>query len=264
LYIKTDDDHNITELIFVGAMPEKNGFEVDSIDEDIINNILEYKYIDGEFIKNEPRDLFQENIEIIRLIKIENMSSICHTSIENGITINGSHYSLTSNDQMEMIKLESIARMSPDTPVFYHADGEKCRLYSADEFINITTMALGWITYHRTYFNLLKSEILESTNAHDIIDINYGTPLNSDNQETLNNIMNGVLFEVPVIDDGFDYESLFAKVDISSIYRGVYLGTAEDKSNEILDISDNDLEGSSDNEENDGNKDEENNLDPTT
>ena len=66
MYIRTDNEDNIVELIFIGSMPEKNGFKIDKIDENIINDILNYKYINGEFIKREPRDIYQENIEMIR------------------------------------------------------------------------------------------------------------------------------------------------------------------------------------------------------
>lgn len=211
MYIKTDDAGNVKELIIIGEMPETDGYEIDSIDEDIAKDILSYKYIDGVFIENEDRDVLQDNIVFIREMKINAMSSICHDNIEKGISINGSHYSLTSNDQIEMIKLESMIKMNPETPVFYHADGEKCRLYTADEFLTISTAALGWITYNRTYFNLLKSEINEMTNAHDIIKINYGVPLNATNTETLDTVMGNAkdLFEFPVVTDDIDYESMF-------------------------------------------------------
>lgn len=210
MYIRTDNEGNVKELVVIGGMPETNGYEIDSIDEDIANDILSYKYINGEFIKNEDSDILQDNIEIIRKMKIDILSSICHDNIEKGITVNGSHYSLTSNDQIEMIKLESMIKMNPETPVFYHADGEKCRMYTAEEFLTISTAALGWITYNRTYFNLLKSEILEMTDVHDIIDINYGTPLNETNTSTLNLIMGGSesLYDFPVINDTTDYESI--------------------------------------------------------
>lgn len=210
MYIRTDDDGNIKELIIIGEMPDINGYEIESIDENIMKDILSYKYIDGEFIKNNI-DVLQENIEKIRTIKIDIMSSICHSNIEKGITINDSHYSLTSNDQIEMIKLESMIKMNPEISVFYHADGEKCRSYNPDEFLKISTTALGWITYNRTYFNLLKSEINEITDVYDIIKINYGDPLNETNNAILNDVMNDNIgaFEFPIIIDDFDYEDLF-------------------------------------------------------
>lgn len=210
MYIRTDDDHNVKELIIIGGMPETNGYEIDSIDEDIAKDILSYKYINGEFIKNEDRDILQDNIEIIRKMKIDRLSAICHDNIERGIAVNGSHYSLTANDQIEMIKLESMIKMNPETPVFYHADGEKCRMYTSEEFLTISTSALGWITYNRTYFNLLKSEILDMTDVHAIIDINYGTPLTETNTSILNLIMCGSesLYDFPVINDTTDYESI--------------------------------------------------------
>lgn len=213
-----DNDHNIVEVILIGGMPE-NGFEINELDvpEDILRDIFKYKYIDGEFIKNElePRDMLQENIETIRTMKIEWLSSVCHNLIEKGIDVDGHHYSLSGNDQLELLRLESIAKLSPLTPIYYHADGEKYRVYSAKEFLNIVTKALTWITYHRIYFNLLKSEILEMTNAYDIIKINYGAPLNNSNSTLLKSILTESVIPEIVYDES-NYESMFVKPEISN------------------------------------------------
>lgn len=210
MYIRTDDNDNIVEFVQIGGMPEVNGYEIDTIDNGIIKNIFSYKYIDGEFVKKDENDILQENIEDIRYTKLNRMRYFCQKNIENGITVNGSHYSLTTHDQIELIKLESMVKMNAATPIFYHADGEKCRLFSSDEFLSVSTMALGWITYNRTYFNLLKSEINEMTDTNNIININYGSALNQTNKDILNTVMgdNIILFDFPIIEDDFDYKGL--------------------------------------------------------
>lgn len=218
MYIRTDENNNVVELIFVGVMPEHNGYEINEIDEEILNNILDYKYIDGEFIKN-TEDIYQKNIDMIREIKIRQMSKICNTIIENGIDIDGYHYSLRQTDQIELIKLESMIEMNPETKIFYHADGEKCRNYPIEEFLKISGKALGWITYHRTYFNLLKSEINNMTDVYDILDVKYGMPLNTEDKKMLDDITNNELIDITPVDDPFDYGSLFPKIDINSLPR---------------------------------------------
>lgn len=216
MYIRTDDDDNIIELIFTGVMPENNGHEVNNIDDEIIKDILNYKYIDGEFVKNEI-NVYQKNIDFIKDIKISRMSEICNMVIESGIDYNNSHYALKQTDQIELIKLESMLKMDPTSKVFYHADGEKCRQYSNEEFLAISGMALGWITYHRTYFNLLKSEIINMTDVNDVLAVNYGSPLNTEDSETLSMIMDGNVTEFPEVVDTFNYDSLFPSVDLNSI-----------------------------------------------
>lgn len=231
MYIRTDDDNNIIELIFTGVMPEKNGYEVNNIDNEIIKDILNYKYIDGEFIKNDI-NIYQKNIDIIKDIKISRMSEICNIMIESGITYNNSHYSLKQTDQIELIKLESMLKMDPASKVFYHADGEKCRQYSHEEFLAISGMALGWITYHRTYFNLLKSEIINMTDVNDVLVVNYGSPLNSEDSETLSMIIDGNTIEFPEVEDTFNYDSLFPSVDINSIPK-----FDDNMDDEVIDIN---------------------------
>lgn len=211
MYIRTDDNHNIIELIIVGVMPEKNGYEVDKIDEEIMRDILNYKYIDGEFIKSET-DIRDKCIDEIRSLKIANMSQTCNMLIEKGIDFGGSHYSLTTTDQINLMKLESVARLSPETQILYHADGEGCREFSNEEIIAIATLAIGWITYNTTYFNQLKAQINEMTDIDDIISINYGMTLNETYNTQFMALTEGIDFTIDEVIDEFDYESLIPKV----------------------------------------------------
>lgn len=247
MYIRTDNENNIIELIVVGVLPETNGYEIqeEDVDKEILNNILDYKYVNGEFIKRDTKNVLQEHIEEIRNIKINNMSSICQTLIESGITIGDKHYSLTNHDQLELIKLESIVKLSPQTPVFYHADGEKCRQYSAEEFLNLSSIALLWITYHRTYFNLLKSELLEMSDVKDILSVHYGVSLNVENIKTLADITNNADIPTGIITDEFDYSALYTpnNIDISTLPREQVINqTAEDETDDnITDIEETEL-----------------------
>lgn len=216
MYIRTDDDHNIIEVIIVGGKPEKNGYEVDTIDESILPDILYYKYIDGQFIKRET-DVRLDKINEIREIKINMMSSICQSVIENGIDVNGKHYSLTAYDQINIMKLESQARMKPDQLLPYHANGELCKLYSAEAIIALAEYATAWKLYWSTYFNHLKMEITNMTDVDKIISVAFGQKLTDESNSSISQILGDVVFTIEPISDEFDYDSLFIKTDAKSL-----------------------------------------------
>jgi len=70
--------------------------------------------------------------------KINEMSRICRQTIEAGfdLELRGEtrHFSLSTQDQLNLISLSTMAQTQSIIP--YHADGEECEFYTADE-INI-------------------------------------------------------------------------------------------------------------------------------
>lgn len=205
MYIRIDENNNITDLIVIGGKPETGTvYELDHIDEEIMLDIHNYKYIDGQFIKSNT-DIRLQHIDEIKQAKINNISLICKTVIEQGIEFGGSHYSLTTTDQINLMKLESVARFSPETTLLYHADGEECRVFSNEEIIAIATIGIGWITFNTTYFNQLKAQILSMTNIDDIIAMNYGSPLNELHNTQFTLLTQGLDFTIPEVIDTYDY-----------------------------------------------------------
>lgn len=220
MFIRTDDNNNVVEIISVGVKPEKNGYEVESIDETMLYDILNYKYINGEFVKNE--NFRQEKIDKIKDIKISNLSLICQNMIVSGIDFNGSHYSLTEHDQLNLMKHSFSAILNPNGTFAYHADGEDCRDYTSSEIIQISTLAEKWKTYHLTYFNMIKSNIKNTTDIDEVISFKYGMKLSDDQETKLDSILtlddgSMVTFTREIINDNFDYNSLFMKVDIDNL-----------------------------------------------
>ena len=216
MYIRTDDDNNIIEVIVVGGVPEKNGYQIDTIDESILSDVFSYKYIDGEFVKKE-QDIRLDKIDDIKNVKINMMSSICQNVIESGIDVLDKHYSLSAYDQINLMKLESLARMNPEGLFPYHADGELCTLYSAEAIIVLAERATAWKLYWSTYFNHLKAEIMEMTNVDDIISVKFGQTLNDTSIQSINLILGGVTFTIDPISDQFDYNTLFNKIDVKEL-----------------------------------------------
>ena len=122
----------------------------------------------------------EEGIDFIRISKINEMSYACNQAIENGfdLEIAGEtcHFSLTIQDQLNLITLSSMAAQGLDQ-IPYHADGELCKFYTAAEINAIVNQATIFKTYHTTYFNALKAYINSLETIEEIGAITYGMEL---------------------------------------------------------------------------------------
>ena len=118
-------------------------------------------------------------IEYIRKKKLNTLSTTCRTIIEQGFDLElrgmTRHFSLTTQDQLNLMNLSVTAQNQSLIP--YHADGEECVFYTAEEMNAIVAAATAFKIYHTTYYNALKTYI----NALDTIEaigaITYGTPI---------------------------------------------------------------------------------------
>lgn len=119
-------------------------------------------------------------LNFIREAKINEMSSVCNRTIENGFNIETEdgihHYSYALEDQLNLMNL-SAAIARGEEQLSYHADGELCRFYTAAEINEIISAGNAWKTYHTTYFNALKSYINSLETIEEIGAITYGMEL---------------------------------------------------------------------------------------
>ena len=122
----------------------------------------------------------EEGIDYIRSTKISEMSRACNRVIENGfdVEIEGEthHFSLTVQDQLNLITLSSMAAQGVQQ-IPYHADGELCKFYTAAEINTIVNQATMFKTYHTTYYNALKAYINSLETIEEIGAITYGVEL---------------------------------------------------------------------------------------
>lgn len=58
--------------------------------------------------------------------------------------------------------------------VLYHADGQPCRLFTAEEFMEVANAATLFITKQRTYCNLLMQQLKTLTDVDAINAVKYG------------------------------------------------------------------------------------------
>lgn len=130
---------------------------------------------DGEELN--PIDI--ESIEFIRTSKVNEMSYICRQTIEAGfdLVLRGEtkHFSLTTQDQLNLMNLNIIAQTQELMP--YHADGEECTFYTAEEIKEIINAATSFKNYQIAYHNALKAYINALDTIEAIAAIEYGTPI---------------------------------------------------------------------------------------
>ena len=124
--------------------------------------------------------------------KINELSSVCQYTIESGLTINDLHYSYTEKDQINLNDIVSTVKLT-GLPLGYHADGQNCTEYSAEELMNIYIQLAMNKYCQQTYFNqsreYLKS-LEESDKSREIVEsYTYGTPLTGVYLETYNNMV---------------------------------------------------------------------------
>ena len=117
-------------------------------------------------------------LDELRAVKKEEIGAACTAAIYAGVSVGESHYSLTEHDQMELTAQYTLVKEgAPAVP--YHADGELCRMYPADEFTALARAATAHVFYHRTYCNHVNAWIARAQ-AEELDGIVYGAQLPED------------------------------------------------------------------------------------
>lgn len=123
-----------------------------------------------------PRDW--GDVEQVREAVRQETGAACSAAIYAGIEVNGRRYSLTEHDQTEiMAQYASVKEGVAAVP--YHADGELCRMYLAEEFAALAQAATAHVFYHRTYCNHLNAWI-QRAELEELAAIQYGAELPED------------------------------------------------------------------------------------
>ena len=124
--------------------------------------------------------------------KITELSSTCQYMIESGLEINGLHYSYTEKDQINLNDIVSTVKMT-GLPLGYHADGQNCTEYTAEELINIYVQLAMNKYCQQTYFNQSREYLksLEESDENKLVieSYTYGTLLTGIYLETYNKMV---------------------------------------------------------------------------
>ena len=125
-------------------------------------------------------------LDYLKEAKINEMSYVCNQTITNGFDVvlsdgNTYHFSLTTQDQLNLITLSSMIA-SGETQIPYHADDELCRFYSAEDINTIITVATQFKTYQVSYFNALKMYINSLKRKKTVAAVQYGMAIPEEHQ----------------------------------------------------------------------------------
>ena len=132
-----------------------------------------------------PRDW--GDVEQVRAAKRQEIGAACSAAIYAGVEVGGRRYSLTEHDQTEiMAQLATVKDGAAAVP--YHADGELCRMYPAEEFAALAQAATAHVFYHRTYCNHVNAWIMRAE-LKELMDIVYGAELPQDLAERMTAII---------------------------------------------------------------------------
>lgn len=104
--------------------------------------------------------------------KKKELSVACEKSIISGVDVGDAHYSLTIEDQANILALTPLAQAG--NSVFYHSDSNMCCEYSSDEFLAVVNAATVFKTLQTTYCNLLMRQVEAMTDAEEVKAVKYG------------------------------------------------------------------------------------------
>lgn len=147
-------------------------------------------YVEPEKIPDpEP---YVPTLDDIKSWKISELSYICSQSITNGVDIEVDgiieHFSYKDEDQVNIKEIFDLA-VQTNVPMYYHSDGNSCKLYTVEQIIALYTATTTNKMHHQTYFNQLKLYISSQSDIEIIENINYGDELTGEYLATYNEAM---------------------------------------------------------------------------
>ncbi len=85
-------------------------------------------------------------------------------------------------------------------PMYYHANGKGCRLYSVEQIVNLYSTASMNKMHHQTYFNQMKMYIMSLEDKEAVDALEYGvSELNGEYLDTYNAAMEQAKNSVTVL-----------------------------------------------------------------
>lgn len=140
-----------------------------------------------------PTEPYKTTLKELQAHKLATVNTACNAATTAGCDValtDGSveHYSLSETDQINLSA--AVAAVQAGAAAYpYHADGELCKMYSADDIVLIGTAATGHKLYHTTYCNHLRAWIQRVETTEELEAIYYGAELPDDLASNMNTIL---------------------------------------------------------------------------
>lgn len=137
--------------------------------------------------------VYVPTLEEVKTSKINTFSNMCSMAITNGVDVafaedNVEHFSYTEEDQVNLKEIFDLA-VQTNVPMYYHADGKGCKLYTVEQIIAIYTSATTNKMHHTTYFNQIRMYINSLETKEEVEVVEYGQELTGEYLQTYNKSM---------------------------------------------------------------------------
>lgn len=134
--------------------------------------------------------------------KIEEISEICQAKINEGmgieLTTGTKHFTYTLADQANVSEMfTALAAGATEYP--YHADGEACEIYNAQDIITIYSTLSMLKTGQITYQNQLKQYVKNLETIEEVQGVVYGQELTGEYLESYNALMASAQSQMAIV-----------------------------------------------------------------
>ena len=151
-----------------------------------------YKYDNGNVVERSEDEINSDAFPDIISQKKAELSEECEKVIVSGVDVGDAHYSLTIEDQANILAWMAVAQTGKAVP--YHSDGNPCVIYSAEDFLKVANAAVAFKTAQTTYCNLLMRQVEALTDVDEVKAVKYGiTQLEGDYAEQYQIIMTSLV-----------------------------------------------------------------------
>lgn len=132
--------------------------------------------------------------------KLSSLSNSCNEQITNGAEITLSDeskktFSYSIEDQANVSEMFNAIVMGA-TSYPYHANGEGCKMYSAEDILKIYSTLTALKTSQVTYYNQLREYVKTLEFVPDIQSVTYGQELTGSYLDTYNELMQNATTEM--------------------------------------------------------------------
>lgn len=136
------------------------------------------KYVEPE---PQPIPIPQEpTIEELQESKVSEMNAEQQKAIQKGVDVvltsgETEHFTLSEHDQTSLIGLQTKVLAGEEQIPWHNSDEtEHCKFYSNSDMALITNTAMGYVTWHVTYFRDLRIYIRSLRTKDEIAAVSYG------------------------------------------------------------------------------------------
>ena len=140
------------------------------------DGIPRYKLVDGAAVERTPEEIDADRLPAAKKTKEKELSNACNAAIVAGMDVETSrgteHFSLQETDQINLTTAYN-AILSGAASYPYHADGQLCRMFTAEEITALSAASISHKLYHTTLCNHLLTWARRAETAEELGGVTY-------------------------------------------------------------------------------------------